>query len=106
MKTLTINIDPKLKNINFSVDNGAAFLRSLILGELKSFTVVISNEDIIRVKKFAIKYGNDKSSNKGHWYAHCNGYSMDLQVDYNNRVIINTYRPYGKSAPYIYIVKK
>lgn len=99
MKSFTINITPKLENVTFSVNNGRAFSDALMSGIFKKFNIVISPKDLDRVKKFAVKYGNDKSSNRGHWYAHCNGYAMDLVVSYNGTAQINTYRPFGKSFP-------
>jgi hypothetical protein len=97
MKTFTIDIHPKLKDVTFSVKNGKKFTENLIAGNYKQFNIAIDESDIKRVKQFAVKYADDKSSNKGHWYAHCNGYAMDLIVNYNGEASINTYRPYGRS---------
>lgn len=96
MKTFTIDINPKLKNVEITVKNGSKFTRSVIEGAYKVFQIEISEHDLKRVKKFAVKYSNDKSSNRGNWYAHCNGYSMDLTVANKGKYItINTYRTYG-----------
>ena len=96
MKTYTINIHPELKDVTFSVKNGKAFEKALIAGDWKTFEIQVSESDLKRVKQFAVRYGNDKSSNRGNWYAHCNGYAMDLIVAIaGQRISINTYRPYG-----------
>ena len=96
MKTYTINIHPELRSVTFSVKNGRKFEESLIKGEWGKFEINVVPEDMGRVKKFAVKFGDDKSSNGGAWYAHCNGFAMDLLVTSGGQyVIINTYRPYG-----------
>lgn len=98
MKTYTINIHPKLENVTFTVKNGRRFEESLIKGDYKNFFIEVSEQDIKRVKQFAVRFGNDKSSCHGHWYAHCNGYAMDLCITMAGKYIsINTWRPYGKS---------
>jgi len=97
MKTYTINIHPQLQSIEVTVRNGALFQRSIIEGSYRSFNFTTNPEDAEKIKSFAVKFGNDKSSNKGNWYAHCNGYAMDLTVTQKgNSFSINTYRPYGK----------
>lgn len=98
MKTFKININSKLQNVEITVKNGAQFTRSVIEGEYKVFNVTTNEKDLLRIKKYAVKYGNDNNSNKGNWYAHCNGYSMDLCVNYRGDISINTYRPYGKET--------
>ena len=56
-----------------------------------------NEEDAKRIKQFAVKKGNDKATCRGNWYAHCNGYAMDLCVtNAGKNFSINTYRPYGK----------
>jgi hypothetical protein len=96
MKKYTIDIHPKLKDVTFTVKNGAAFERALIAGHYGMVGIQIAPEDIIRVKKFAVKFADDKNSNRGNWYAHCNGYCMDLFVDYNGQANINTYAGYRR----------
>jgi hypothetical protein len=96
MKHYEIDIHPSLRKVRFSVKNGAAFERAIINGEYKRFTIIPNEYDAKRIKKFAVKFGNDKSSNHGNWYAHCNGYAMDLLVtNGGTKFEINTYRPYG-----------
>lgn len=98
MKTYTIDIAPELKKVTFKVKKGWLFEKCAIIGEWKHFYIEVDEKDIDRVKKFAVKYGNDKSSCHGNWYAHCNGYAMDLCVTSAGKYIsINTYRPYGKA---------
>lgn len=106
MKTYTIDIHPHLQGVTFSVKNGRAFEKALIAGEYKEFDIQPDEESAIRIRQFAIKHADDKSSNHGCWYAHCNMYAMDLIA---GRVInktagyayyhyhINTYRPYGRT---------
>lgn len=98
MKNVTINIHPELKNVTFSVKNGKAFTAALVAGEYKTFEIFANGEDLARIKKFAVKHGDDKSSCHGAWYAHCNGYAMDLCVTMAGKhVTLNTYRPYGRA---------
>lgn len=99
MKEYNIDIHEHLKGVKIKVKNGALFERCIISGTYKSFEIQLSEKDAERVKKFAVKYADDKSSNKGNWYAHCNGYAMDLMVlNKGSFFSINTYRPYGRSS--------
>lgn len=99
MKTYTINIHPHLENVTFTVKNGRKFEDALIRGDYKNFYIEVSEDDIKRLKKFAVKYGDDKSSCHGSWYAHCNGFAMDLAVTCAGKYIsINTWRPYGRMS--------
>lgn len=100
MKTFVIDINPKLENIEMTVKNGALFTRCVLKGKYKTFNVTTNSFDLKRIKQFAVKFGNDNNSNKGHWYAHCNGFAMDLMVNYKGDITINTYRPYGKTNIY------
>lgn len=96
MKTFTINIHPSLKNVTFSVQNGRKFVDDLVSGRAANHLITPDVESLERIKRVAIKYGNDYSSNRGNWYAHCNGYAMDLCVSNKGaEVTINTYRPFG-----------
>lgn len=98
MKTYTIDIHPQLKNVTFSVKNGRRFEAAIIKGEYGDFYIEVSDQDIKRVKQFAVRHGDDKSSCHGNWYAHCNGYAMDLAVTCAGKYIsINTWRPYGRA---------
>lgn len=99
MKVFTIDIDPMLKDVKVAVKNGKAFTEALTRGEYRYFSIQVDTYDLSRIKKFAVKHGNDNSSNRGHWYAHCNGYSMGLTVtNKGNDISINTYRPHGIPA--------
>ena len=99
MKTFKINISSKLENVEITVKNGAHFSKALIQGEYSNFEFKTNELDAERIKKFAIKYADDKSSNMGCWYAHCNGFAMDLIVlNSGKNFQLNTYRPYGKSS--------
>ena len=63
----------------------------------KLYLCTTEYSDAQRIKDFAIKNGDDKSSNNGKWWAHCNGYAMDLNVtEAGKKMSINTYRPYGQ----------
>lgn len=96
MKTYNIDIHPQLKSVTFSVKSGRKFEQSLIKGSYRRFKIDVTDKDKKRVRQFAVKNGNDNSSNRGNWYAHCNGYAMDLMVTNAGKVFfINTYRPYG-----------
>jgi hypothetical protein len=96
MKSFTIDIHPKLQAVTFSVKNGRKFSDHLIKGEYGNFEIKIYENDLKRVKQFAVKNADDKNSNRGNWYAHCNGFAMDLIIDYKGYATINTYRPYGR----------
>jgi hypothetical protein len=98
MKTFKININSKLQNIKVTVDNGRKFTDACIRGEYINFNVQVDEQDLKRIKKWAVKNANDKSSNYSKWYAHCNGYSMGLFVNYQGDVRVNTYRGYGKET--------
>lgn len=96
MKHYTIDIHPNLKEVGFIVKNGALFERCLISGDYKRFVIKPDECDLKRIRSFAVKFGTDKSSNRGNWYAHCNGFAMDLLVTNRGTSFeINTYRPYG-----------
>lgn len=98
MKTITLNIHPKLENVTFSVKNGRQFLDDLVSGHYCNYVITPDAESLERIKRFAVEFGNDKSSNRGNWYAHCNGYAMDLCVmNKGAEIQINTYRPFGRA---------
>lgn len=99
MKTFIIDINNDLHGIEITVKNGRQFQQCIIGGFYHEFSIMVNSDDLERIKKYAIKNGDDNSSNKGNWYAHCNGYSMGLFVDYTGHVSINSYRPYGRSRP-------
>ncbi len=71
----------------------AQYIASLELGEMKSFTFDVV--DFNGNRNELMKMGNDISSNKGHWYSHCNGYAKDCMVNYKNEITINTYKHYN-----------
>ena len=100
MKTFTINIHPELKNVTFTVKNGRKFTESLIEGLYENFYITpATEEDAKRICDFAVKNADDKSSNGGYWYAHCNGFAMDLAVTHAGaEFMINTWRPYGRMS--------
>jgi hypothetical protein len=99
MKSFNLDIHPELKNVTITVKNGRKFSESLIKGQYANFEITVDEEDLNRVKDFAVKKGNDNDINKGNWYAHCNGYAMDLCVmNKGQNITINTYRPYGKTT--------
>ena len=97
MKKFTININLELTDIEIIVKNGRKFTDAIIKGEYELFEITVSELDQNRIKKYAIKNGNDNNSNRGSWYAHCNGYSMDLFINYAGRISINTYAEFRKS---------
>jgi hypothetical protein len=99
MKTYTLDIHPELKNVTFTVKDGKKFEELLRLGKYNRVFINVSEKDMKRVKQFAVRKGNDKSSCHGNWYAHCNGYAMDLCITGAGKYIsINTYRPYNRSS--------
>ena len=68
--------------------NYSAFIRSLEKGEYQTFRFEIAEN--IYFKKMIIHSANDRSSNRGKWFAHCNGYNMNLVLYYNNIISVNT----------------
>lgn len=100
MKTFTIDIHPELTNVTFTVKNGRKFSDSLIAGSYDNFYITpATEEDAKRISAFAVKHADDKSSNRGNWYAHCNGFAMDLTVTHaGTEFMINTWRPFGRMA--------
>lgn len=97
MKSYTINIASGLENVGITVKNGRKFEQAAISGKYATFYIEVAEKDIDRVKQYAVKHGDDKSSNRGNWYAHCNGFAMDLCVTNRGKYIsINTFRGYGK----------
>ena len=98
MKTFTIDIHPELQKVTFTVTNGKKFEESLASGDYRVFYINVCESDIKRVKQFAVRKGNDKSSCHGNWYAHCNGYAMDLCVTCAGKHIsLNTYKSYNRA---------
>ena len=98
MKTYTIDIHPELQKVTFNVTNGKKFEESLASGDYRVFNINVCESDIKRVKQFVVRKGNDKSSCYGSWYAHCNGYAMDLCVTCAGKHIsINTYKSYRRA---------
>ncbi len=98
MKNLTITINEELRDINITVANGRKFTDAFLSGEYHKFNISVNNADLERIKKYAVKNADDKSSNKGNWYAHCNGFSMGLMVTAQNEVTINTYVTYRRES--------
>lgn len=98
MKTFKIDIHPELKDVEITVKNGAKFLRDITSGDYATHYFETNEYDADRIKKFAVKFGDDNNSCRGDWYAHCNGYAMDLMVtNAGKKMCINTYRPYGRA---------
>lgn len=94
-----MDIHPELQNVTFSVKNGKRFEEALKSGEYCQVQIQVSEEDLKRVKQFAVRKGNDKSSCYGLWYAHCNGYAMDLCVTCAGKYItLNTYKTYRRQS--------
>ena len=91
MKTFQLTICNKLKDVTVTVKNYRKFEKAMMLKEYHNFNIVIAEPDIKRVKQYAVKNADDRSSNKGHWYVHCNGYSMGLFINYEGSATVNTY---------------
>lgn len=99
MKSFTINIATGLEGVEVIVKNGRKFQEAIIAGAYKTFEFTTNEEDAERLKKFAVKKGDDKNSNRGNWYAHCNGYAMDLFVGNAGKTFsLNTYRNFGRNS--------
>lgn len=99
MKTFTINITSKLASVEVIVKNGRKFQEAIIQGTYGTFEFTTNEEDAKRIKQFAVKNSNNRATNRGNWYAQCNGYAMDLLVTNGGKSFsINTYRAYGREA--------
>ena len=99
MKTIKLTIHKDLQDLELTFNNGASFMRSFMSGEYRLFNFTPSDYDGEKIKNWLVKNSNDKHSNKGNWYAHCNGYAMGLMVSKINGKFIyqlNTYRHYSK----------
>lgn len=96
MKTFKITINPKVGEIEIAVKNGRKFTDAIISGYYSVFNVNMNEADTIKMKKFAVKFADDKNSNGGSWYAHCNGYNMDMIINYRGEMSINTYGHYRR----------
>lgn len=73
--------------------NYAEYIRNLNSGKYKRFQFEIVEIESY-IKKKILRISNDRNSNRGHWYAHCNGYNMDLILHYNGSIEVNTYHDY------------
>lgn len=103
MKSFRIDIHPELRDVEVIVKNGEQFSRHLIKGDNYPVEFQTNEFDLNRIKKFAVRYGNDKSSNRGYWYANCREYAMNLSVYGAGKYLsINTFRPYGAEKPPLY----
>lgn len=102
MRKSTFDIYPA-KGVTITVrGNKSAYLRDLQEGNYschKFEVVYISKKDAIQLCRIA----NDRGVYKGGWYAHCNGYNMDIIYSRMGsgvkRVSVNTYancRRYNK----------
>jgi hypothetical protein len=104
MKTITINYDYN-KSIEVEVPrkkrHGNSLTECLISGQYSTFTVKVV-KGLDEFVKHVVKIANDKSSNGGRWYAHCNGYCLDAIVNYESKktgkIQINTYYNHRKSS--------
>lgn len=90
----TFNIYPLGKDYPILVKgNYSAYMRSLEKGEFKTFYFeTVENP----YKKLIIRASNDRSSNEGQWFAHCNGYNMNIVLNKSGLISINTYADYRK----------
>jgi hypothetical protein len=79
--------------------NGVSFLESLAGGFYGYYDVRVVNglDEFIR---YVIKHANDKSSNRGKWYVHCNGFCLGVFFNYTVRqsgfIRLNTYYNYRR----------
>jgi len=90
MKTFKISFCRELRDVEVSVSNYSSFIRCMLDGNSAVFNLKVSDDDLPRLKKFLVKYADDKSSNHGRWYAHCNTYLWDCIIYYNGNFQVNT----------------
>lgn len=103
MKTVTINYAYN-KSITVEVPrkkrHNNSLTESLISGKYDVFNVRVV-KGLEEFVQHVVKIANDKSSNKGRWYAHCNGYCLDAVVTFESKktgmVQLNTYYNSRKS---------
>lgn len=99
MKTFQINLGQDINVVCGQIKRGqiARFNESLYSGDYHNFEFELLNGDT----KKLIEVANDRSSNKGNWYAHCNGYMFDCIVrksGYDGKLYIqiNTWSGYRR----------
>ena len=100
MKTFFIDIHPELTGVEVTVSDNKLFEQSMKDGRFHQFEFTTNELDAKRLRQFAVKNGNDNNSNNGDWYAHCNGYCMNLIVeDSGKKFSINTCKSYRRNEP-------
>lgn len=73
--------------------NHSAYIDALNKGIYKFFTFEIVSMSQ-HTRKYLLNNADDKSSNMGCWYTHCNGFNMDIVWHHTGVVTVNTYREY------------
>lgn len=78
MKTFEINLGNDIVMVCGQTKRGQVkrFNEALLAGDYKNFEFELVDGDTSKY----IKVANDRSSNRGHWYAHCNGYMFDSVI--------------------------
>lgn len=93
-KSITVEIPKKKRNKKNLVD-------SLASGDYAQFYVKVI-DGLDEFIKHALKNANDKSSCRGNWYLHFNGYCLDAIITRASKkescIFINTYFNYRKSC--------
>lgn len=100
MKTIEINLGKDIMMVCGQIKRGQIkhFNECLLAGDYKNFEFELVDG---ATSKF-IQIANDKSSNRGRWYAHCNGYMFDSVIrkssDGKRYIQINTWSGFRKES--------
>ena len=75
------------------IGNYSSYIDALNKGIYKTFYFKVVDIPA-HTRKYLLKNATNYSSNRGHWYVHCNGFNMDILWHYNKTLEVNTFREY------------
>lgn len=100
MKIFEINLGKDIHMTCGQIKRGQVkhFQEALLAGDYNNFEFELVDGDTSEY----IKVADDKSSNRGRWYAHCNGYMFDSVIrksgDGKRYIQINTWSGYRREV--------
>lgn len=83
------------------IGNYSAYMEALNKGIYKTFYFKVVDIPA-HTRKYLIRNATDYSSNRGHWYVHCNGFNMDIVWHYDKTMEVNTFREYRTNKNWKY----
>lgn len=83
------------------IGNYSAYMEALNKGIYKTFYFKVVDIPA-HTRKYLIRNATDYSSNRGHWYVHCNGFNMDIMWHYDKTIEVNTFREYRTNKNWKY----